>query len=591
MTPRGTRPLSFGPNGPHRDADEPDLMKSVRRALPTGEPLGLLALASGVIATLDSRRVSPLDRLQGETASSVTLEALVESFIGVRRPETTALLACVALMAPDEALRDRARREVTSRPDRLPTWLARAQECRVSAALEMVHVLGDGDNLVFELIFAGGARMCLLVYVDHNLGTVVKDAFAVSEPLKGLRSFYESHAESAETQWRDLDPGEGRAKVTQAMALGDITYPPLETDTWPACQPLAEWVMRLLPEGGRGYERPEWDEDALEALLERFESSPFAIPTTAAPLRQLTEPLVHFAVDSGPGDPMRWSPVAVEILLESWLPRKFLAPVEFMVEIPTVLRAFVAFCHEERLIPAHLRTQTQAAIDRSEVPFAQLLQGSERSERAELFEHLASLLGDDDGLGGPFEDEFDDDVSYGHLLMGFLADDVGGEDALNALDGRALPDEPFDWTDLADDVRARVAEVLALADRYCDEVLDVEYRTACRRLLRRVADGDPNFFRRRGRSDTAAAALCWAIGRANYLFSASRGGLRNKDLMEYFGVPHSSVPQRATTMLAAAGINPSRYGDVVLGSPEFLVSARRRALIERREWVRREYIS
>jgi len=67
-------------------------------------------------------------------------------------------------------------------------------------------------------------------------------------------------------------------------------------------------------------------------------------------------------------------------------------------------------------------------------------------------------------------------------------------------------------------VHDRVAEVLALLDRCCDELLDTEYRTACRRFLARAAAGDPEIFRRRSKPASAAAAVCWVIGKADMLF-------------------------------------------------------------------------
>ncbi|MST35299.1 hypothetical protein GHK86_21525, partial [Acidimicrobiaceae bacterium USS-CC1] len=52
-TPKGTRPTNFRPGDPWADdpaADEPDLVRQVRAELASGEPLGLLADASGLAA-------------------------------------------------------------------------------------------------------------------------------------------------------------------------------------------------------------------------------------------------------------------------------------------------------------------------------------------------------------------------------------------------------------------------------------------------------------------------------------------------------------------------------------------------------------
>jgi len=50
----------------------------------------------------------------------------------------------------------------------------------------MTHVLGDGDDYLVGVTLPSGHALSALVYVDHNLGTVVKDAFVIPEPLEDL---------------------------------------------------------------------------------------------------------------------------------------------------------------------------------------------------------------------------------------------------------------------------------------------------------------------------------------------------------------------------------------------------------------------
>src|SRR6185312_6583742 len=106
----------------------------------------------------------------------------------------------------------------------------------------------------------------------------------------------------------------------------------------------------------------------------------------------------------------------------------------------------------------------------------------------------------------------------GEIMLAGLRRAVGGEAALDALDAEPLPEEPFGWKNIPTDDHERVGEVLTLVDRCCAELLDDEYRTACHRLLADAAAADPNIFRRRGRAETAAAAVCWIVGKANGLF-------------------------------------------------------------------------
>jgi hypothetical protein len=112
-----------------------------------------------------------------------------------------------------------------------------------------------------------------------------------------------------------------------------------------------------------------------------------------------------------------------------------------------------------------------------------------------------------------------------------------------------LPDEPLDVSAVPADVHDRVQQVVALTDALADEPTKVgasayadtaqgptmsigdeeehgpaiarELRTARRRCVAGVAASDPQLFRRRGRVETAAAAVVWAVGRASRLAGAA----------------------------------------------------------------------
>jgi hypothetical protein len=101
-----------------------------------------------------------------------------------------------------------------------------------------------------------------------------------------------------------------------------------------------------------------------------------------------------------------------------------------------------------------------------------------------------------------------------------------------------------------------------------------------------VAAGDAGVFRRKGRADTAAAAVCWTVGKANDLFTPSGGSVRVKDLLAQFGLTQGSVSQRSATLMKAAGIELDQYyatSEIALGAPELLVASHRIRLIELRE--------
>lgn len=374
---------------------EPDLLDGVRSALAADEPLALLELASTLLAVVDPGRRGPLSG--GDDPGTATRDALFESLLGVELPETSALLLALAALSSDELLQRRVRADVAARGHDLPGWLSALDTAEPAEALQLSHVLGDGDNVMVGLRLPGGQACTVTVYIDHNLGTLVKDAFVVPLEVRSLADRMLSAADGdPDTVVTELPAADARARVTEAIALGAITIPPFETDTWPGCRALVEWVVGTLPAGGTGYVRPEWDDQARTALADRFFGSEFGAPLQGEDARSLLESLVWFGADYGPGDPMRWSPSSVDILLLDWIPRKIVADADHLAKAPQVLRAFIRFCHAERGIRDALTGQTVQAVDELE-PEYQVLIRTPRPQGPEAL--LAALQEYEQGQG------------------------------------------------------------------------------------------------------------------------------------------------------------------------------------------------
>jgi hypothetical protein len=548
-------------------------MESISDALATGEPLRLLTIASALLSALSER-----PSLSRRDEPSPSRDDILQSFFEVPLLETSALLAAVAGLSGDDVLGRRVRREITGRAHVLPHWLVAMDEAQpVNWGFEMKHVLGDGENVVVGVLLPGGHELCVAVYIDHNLGTLVKDAYVVPGSLSELIELMRTTADDPDTTLTELDPADARARITEALELAAITVPAFETDTWPACRPLVEWAVALLPPGGTGYVRPEWTDGDKQALADRFFSSPFGAGLDDDDRRGLLDSLLWFGTDYGPGDPLRWSPVAVEILLADWIPRKIVADVPYLAQAPELLRAWIRFSHAERGIRAELTAETLAAVDELEPEY----QATIRSPRPQGPAALLAAIGAVDP-DGPWADIGSDVPDFVGIMHARLFPTVGGPEALDALDVVPLPDEDFDWSRVPEDVHGRVREVLALVDRACDELLDVELRTAARRLLARAAARDPQAVAR-GKAETTAAAICWIAAKANDVFADD--ALTVKALLDWFGVGANTPSQRGKTLLRALGSDPGdiAYGPLDLGSPDYLTAARRAQLITARD--------
>ena len=177
-TPKGTRPAPS--KRAHRERDrEPDLLRDVHSMVSAGHPFDLLCGAGQFIEITTER---PIDRLRGrDREEHASLGDLVATFIDVDRPETTALLVAFATLVDDELLAARIRREVAGRRDALPDWLQALDKAEITDTWEMVHVLGDGDNILVGVRWPTGHELTAVVYIDHNVGTLVKDAYIVAE--------------------------------------------------------------------------------------------------------------------------------------------------------------------------------------------------------------------------------------------------------------------------------------------------------------------------------------------------------------------------------------------------------------------------
>lgn len=559
------------PDGLLGEPDEPDLLGAVRAALRESHPIGLLALVSTALGSVDPRGEDPFAAARGEVPDRLDLDELVESFAGVRRTETSAILTALGELVTDDDLTAAIRSELATRPHQLPRWLRRLTPLSIDRAIEVTHTLGDGESVLVGARTSVGHDLTAIMMVDHNLGSVAKDGFVVPAPARDVVDhFADASGHDPDTAFAEIPPADARARLEEAIATGARTYPPFETDTWPHTRALVEWIVRHLPEGGTGYVRPEWTEADRQRLAERFLASEHAHGLDEEHA-QLLDSVLWYGTDYGPGDPLRWSSTAVELILLDWLPRKVIADAGFLARAPELLRRLVQFGHAERGIRTELTADTLAAIDEHEDEYLDTIEQPRPQGPHALLAAMGVLDGDSwDDTGFP---------SLSELMRDSLRRTVGGEQALRDLDAEPLPDEVLDASGFPEPTRARVVEVAELVDACCDELLGREARTACRRFLGDLATADPEVLRR-GRVDTAAAAVVWTVAKANRLLD--RAVLPAKDLLAWFGLT-GSVSQRAATMLRALGLPDYTAGtEIRLGTPRYLTAARRRGLIDAR---------
>ena len=112
-------------------------------------------------------------------------------------------------------------RELEGRRHPLPDWLTALGRAEVETDVWfLTHVQGDGDDYLLGVTLPSGDSLAALVYVDHNLGTVVKDAFVVPEPLEDLALKVGTTIEDPDQSLTKTDPATARAVIEEAIGKG-----------------------------------------------------------------------------------------------------------------------------------------------------------------------------------------------------------------------------------------------------------------------------------------------------------------------------------------------------------------------------------
>ncbi|BBZ05417.1 hypothetical protein MCHIJ_48540 [Mycolicibacterium chitae] len=348
--------------------EEVPLVAEVQEALAADHPLHLLALVSTIIeASLP--QASLLE--SHEDADSPDLDDLVEGLIGVPVPETTALLGVLAELVDDPELAALCAQEVDHRDDELPAWISELERTSVYRAARMSHVLGDGDDLMLGVRLPGGFEMTCVAHLDHNLHSCVGDAFLVPDSLDAVLAVAEANRTDADLELVEMTLADAGAWLGEGLEATELMYTPSESDTWPACRPLVEWLTYSLPTGGSGYAGRGLGYDEHQDLLDRFFGSLVGMRFATAEHREL----LNFCLFEGTGDPLRFSEVRLTDLLTATPFDGAAVPAGRLRELPDLLRAYVPFAHAQSGLREELTAEALAAIDHGESEYLAQISG------------------------------------------------------------------------------------------------------------------------------------------------------------------------------------------------------------------------
>jgi hypothetical protein len=306
--------------------------------------------ASALLATWRSGPLPDSD------AEEIFLPAFVRAL--ERRGSAGALAVLRASSAVGSASHQRRARtaadRLSARRTREPAWARHAGLAEATGAeLMYEQAFDDGVTVLIEFTQPGCERHTLGIYIDHNLGGLVKDAF-LAGPLSEVHREFERPAPNG--VWlasRELSLDEARARVDAALFILDHTYDPPVDDDVRAMRALIDARIDKLP---AGFVLPDEDDELSPAerqgLLDEFLVSPEGKRWREdEDAQDVLASAIGFGAGYNHGGPLRWSPVVVEIFMVSWLPRKVVRDPAFFDRVAEVLPDWVRYAGRRSGVP------------------------------------------------------------------------------------------------------------------------------------------------------------------------------------------------------------------------------------------------
>ena len=321
-----------------------------------GDPLASELLTGSFVGVLEDADTP--DDVDGLTFAAILLE---ESAADRHDLRTLVAYRCLAAISDPTEHSFRARAdELEPKVGRIPAWVHDLDEAQPSEAELLIDPRGDGTNIYVEYVYPSGDRHSIAVYVDVNMGGLVKDTI-VGPHLDEMHEIFASHPEPGMSV-EPIDLADARARIEEGYRILDMTLsPPVNEEVWHS-RPLIEARLETLPAGGSAPEISEVPTEERARLVEEFLGSTDAAAAIdrhgQEDVRSVAALLVDHASDYVGGDPLRCSPVTVELFMVDWFPRKVLHADELAPSVADTVRAWAGWAGGQKGLPAELVAET-----------------------------------------------------------------------------------------------------------------------------------------------------------------------------------------------------------------------------------------
>lgn len=294
-----------------------------------------------------------------EKSLTATLVEAIEEAAG---PKHLAILRALAAVGPDPigpgALERAEALAEQGIPD--PPWAGEIGKAEFVDAWMTEDPYGDQRGYYARFRYPGREAHTISSLYDVNLGGIVKDSFAGY--TKGdLRSV----AVEDGVQHADADPSAMASEILGGIAMGDMYVDNDWSEDFKKTRALLITRMRGLV----GQVPPDLPDDnapvsekGREMLVEEFLRSGYSTGLEAE--ESILDHCLTFRCDYSDGDPLRWSPIGVELFMMDYLPRKVSLDGLEIRNLPAVLKAWVRFTLSMRGLEERWIKEAEAAVDR-----------------------------------------------------------------------------------------------------------------------------------------------------------------------------------------------------------------------------------
>ena len=286
-------------------------------------------------------------------------QRLVDYLVAKRTDDALAVLLGLAAIATSERLARLAhagalRLRVAGR--REPSWAGTIGRSRFVEAFAPVDPYEEQDLVVSTFEYPDGRRHALVYLVDQNFDGLVRQAHVAGDPDEVRQAF----VESGELALRPVDAQEVADRLAQGLLIFDMSIdPPCDVEV-PSLVPLLRARLRALPPAVAMEQRP-FTEQERHVLVDGFARSREAGRSSATV--ELADLFVSCRLERLDADPLRWSPIAVELCLLDWLPRQTTLDAAEIRALPGALKRWVRFAGRKKGLPADAIEETLAAVD------------------------------------------------------------------------------------------------------------------------------------------------------------------------------------------------------------------------------------